>query len=148
MVTKWSCYSQCNGKEPLENRGCVVLISWVITYSQEAGQFTSLWEFLKRFNQIHPSTLLRNILCMFWLYLSCKEVSDHNDCCFVFGSFFVLFFLCFLLGFFTNCLISYVINFNSYLIIIILIVRCFEEKRSHIEKFNINVIKVDYHIII
>lgn len=147
MVTKWSCYSQCNGKEPLENRGCVVLISWVITYSQEAGQFTSLWEFLKRFNQIHPSTLLRNILCMFWLYLSCKEVSYHNDCCFVFWFFFCLFFW-FFVGFFTNCLISYVINFNSYLIIIILIVRCFEEKRSHIEKFNINVIKVDYHIII
>lgn len=147
MVTKWSCYSQCNGKEPLENRGCVVLISWVITYSQEAGQFTSLWEFLKRFNQIHPSTLLQNILCMFWLYLSCKEVSDHNDCCFVFGSFFVFCFW-FFVGFFTNCLISYVINFNSYLIIIILIVRCFEEKRSHIEKFNINVIRVDYHIII
>lgn len=65
---------------------------------------------------------------------------------------FFLFVLFWLFGgfgfFFTNCLISYVINFNSYLIIIILIVRCFEEKRSHIEKFNINVIKVDYHIII
>lgn len=61
---------------------------------------------------------------------------------------FLLFFFWFFVGFFTNCLISYVINFNSYLIIIILIVRCFEEKRSHIEKFNINVIKVDYHIII
>lgn len=132
MVTKWSCYSQlqCNGKEPLENRGCVVLISWVITYSQEAGQFTSLWEFLKRFNQIHPSTLLRNILCMFWLYLSCKEVSYHNDCCFFFCSFFGFF--GFFVVFFTNCLISYVINFNSHLIIIILIVRCvWGEKITH-----------------
>lgn len=130
MVTKWSCYSQCNEKEPLENRGCVVLISWVITYSQEAGQFTSLWEFLKRFNQLHPSTLLRNILCMFWLYLSCKEVSYHNDCCFFFCSFFLFFW--FFVVFFTNCLISYVINFNSHLIIIILIVRCvWGEKITH-----------------
>lgn len=74
------------------------LISWVITYSQEAGQFTSLWEFLKRFNQIHPSTFFSKytLYVLAFLHVSCKEDSYHNDCFFLV----VLFWLFGGLGFF------------------------------------------------
>lgn len=52
-LQRWSWYNQWNGMEPLENWGCVVLLSWVITYSQKAGKFTSLRKFSKRNYHLH-----------------------------------------------------------------------------------------------
>lgn len=49
--------------------------------------------------------------------------------------------------FFTNYAINYVINFMSYLIIIILVVKQFQAERFKYSKFDIN-IKCDYYVII